>query len=75
MPPAYWLSICGGCLLSGLLLRQSHQATSALFDAEPATSRAMFPRVRNVIPVAAGSPVVEKAANAIMFKDFKMAAT
>ncbi|AFU41830.1 hypothetical protein PAC1_10425 [Cutibacterium acnes C1] len=25
--------------------------------------------------MAAGSPVIEKAANAIMFKDFKMAAT
>jgi len=31
--------------------------------------------MRNIIPVAAGSPVIEKAANAIMFKDFKRAAT
>ncbi|EFT25845.1 hypothetical protein HMPREF9577_01587 [Cutibacterium acnes HL110PA3] len=43
MPPAYWLSICGGCLLSGLLFQQSHQATFALFDAEPATPRTCFP--------------------------------
>ncbi|WP_032502543.1 hypothetical protein [Cutibacterium acnes] len=69
MPPAYWL------VVSGLLFQQSHQAASVLFDAEPATPRAMLPRMRNIIPVAAGSPVIEKAANAIMFKDFKMAAT